>query len=52
MNEQVRRLTPNKSETTLGMRMMWFVILWLAGFAGTILLALPFHILVAASMHR
>jgi hypothetical protein len=39
-------------ETTVGKRMMWFVILWLFGFAGTMLLALPFHFLVAASMHR
>lgn len=38
------------SDLTVGKRMMWFVILWLVGFAGTMLLALPFHLLVAASM--
>jgi hypothetical protein len=40
------------SELTVGKRMMWFVILWLVGFAGTMLLAMPFHFLVMASMHR
>ncbi|WP_181969760.1 hypothetical protein [Paraburkholderia sp. DHOC27] len=40
------------SELTVGKRMMWFVILWLVGFAGTMLLALPFHLLVAAAMHH
>ena len=27
----------------------WFVLLWLAGVAGAALLALPFHLLVAAA---
>ncbi|MDR5760859.1 hypothetical protein [Caballeronia sp. LZ035] len=44
--------TTHDTETTVGKRMMWFVILWLVGFAGTMLLALPFHFLVAASMHH
>jgi hypothetical protein len=38
------------SQLTVGKRMFWFVVLWLVGFAGTMLLALPFHLLVAASM--
>ncbi|SOE83647.1 hypothetical protein SAMN05446935_4064 [Burkholderia sp. YR290] len=44
--------TPSDPESTFGKRMMWFVILWLFGFAGTMLLAMPFHFLVAASMHH
>ena len=45
--------SPSDSEsTTFGKRMMWFVILWLVGFAGTMLLAMPFHFLVTAAMHR
>ncbi|MDR5837300.1 hypothetical protein [Caballeronia sp. LZ034LL] len=44
--------TTHDTETTVGKRMMWFAILWLVGFAGTMLLALPFHLLVAASMHH
>jgi hypothetical protein len=43
---------PSDPEPTFGKRMMWFVILWLVGFAGTMLLALPFHLLVAMSMHH
>lgn len=46
---------PNSSsepESTFGKRMMWFVLLWLVGFGGTLLLALPFHLLVAASMRH
>lgn len=39
-------------EFPLGKRMMWFVILWLVGFAGTVLLAMPFHFLVAVAMHQ
>ena len=41
-----------ESEPTLGKRMTWFAILWLLGFAGTMLLAMPFHFLVAVSMQR
>jgi hypothetical protein len=28
---------------------VWFLLLWLAGVAGTALLALPFHLLVVAA---
>lgn len=42
----------DSDSTTVGERMMWFVILWLVGFAGTMLLAMPFHFLVAAAMHH
>ncbi|MFM0335464.1 hypothetical protein [Paraburkholderia fungorum] len=37
---------------TFRKRLFWFVALWLLGFAGTALLALPFHLLVAAAMHH
>ncbi len=40
------------SESTFRKRMMWFVLLWLVGFGGTLLLALPFHLMVAATMHH
>ncbi|WP_186308043.1 hypothetical protein [Paraburkholderia sp. BCC1884] len=40
------------SESTFGKRMMWFVLLWLVGFGGTVLLALPFHLMVAAAMRH
>jgi hypothetical protein len=33
-------------------RLIWFVALWLLGVTGAALLALPFHLLVAAAMHR
>ncbi|MGF6771883.1 hypothetical protein P3T18_004370 [Paraburkholderia sp. GAS199] len=43
--------TPStESAPTLGKRMMWFVILWLVGFAGTMLLAMPFHFLASMAM--
>jgi hypothetical protein len=29
---------------------LWFIALWLAGFIGTGLLVLPFHLMVAAAM--
>jgi hypothetical protein len=45
-------LSSDSESTTLGKRMMWFVILWLVGFAGTMLLAMPFHFLVTAAMHH
>ncbi|MEJ0004231.1 MAG: hypothetical protein WDN30_13020 [Pararobbsia sp.] len=35
-----------------GKRALWFVALWLLGFAGTLLLVLPFHLLVTAAMHH
>jgi hypothetical protein len=44
--------TPPDPEPTCGKRMMWFAILWLFGFAGTMLLAMPFHLLVVAAMHH
>jgi hypothetical protein len=44
--------TTHDSETTVGKRMMWFVILWLLGFAGTMLLAMPFQLLVTIAMHH
>jgi hypothetical protein len=45
--------TPSNLErATLGKRMMWFVILWLLGFAGTMLLAMPFQLLVTIAMHH
>ncbi|MDR8397419.1 hypothetical protein NE850_13820 [Paraburkholderia sp. USG1] len=31
---------------------LWFVALWVLGVAGAALLALPFHLLVAAALHR
>jgi hypothetical protein len=40
------------SERPLHYRVMWFVILWLVGFGGTVLLAMPFHYLVMASLPR
>lgn len=42
----------NDSGSTVGSRMAWFVILWLVGFGGTMLLAMPFHFLVMAAMHH
>lgn len=30
-------------------QVLWFVLLWVAGVLGTALLALPFHLLVAAA---
>ena len=47
-------LTPDSDDTrpTFGRKMMWFVILWCLGFAGTMLIALPFHLLVAMSMKQ
>lgn len=38
--------------STRGKRVMWFVILWIAGVAGTALLAMPFHLLVKAAMRH
>ncbi len=35
------KLSPDL-ELTVGKRMFWFVILWLVGFAGTMLIAIPF----------
>jgi len=32
-----------------GRQAVWFVLLWVAGVLGTALLALPFHLLVAAA---
>ncbi|QGZ63072.1 hypothetical protein [Paraburkholderia acidisoli] len=43
------KLTP-EPELTFSKRMTWFVMLWLLGFAGTMLLAMPFHFLVRAAM--
>jgi hypothetical protein len=42
----------DREPATLGKRMMWFVILWLVGFAGTMLLAMPFQFLVSVAMHH
>ncbi|WP_167760303.1 hypothetical protein [Paraburkholderia pallida] len=46
--------TPDSDDATptFGRRMMWFAILWCVGFAGTMLIALPFHFLVAISMRQ
>jgi hypothetical protein len=33
-------------------RFLWFVALWLLGVAGTALLVLPFHLMIAAAMHH
>ena len=33
-------------------RVLWFVLLWLFGVAGTALLTLPFHLLVVAAVQR
>jgi hypothetical protein len=41
-----------ESRQTFRKRLFWFVALWLLGFAGTALLALPFHLLVKAAMHH
>ncbi|WP_186307780.1 hypothetical protein [Paraburkholderia sp. BCC1884] len=30
----------------------WFVLLWLSGVAGTALLVLPFHVLIALAMRH
>lgn len=32
-------------------RALWFVVLWCAGVAGAMLLALPFRLLMHAAMH-
>jgi hypothetical protein len=50
--DAVMSKTSSEPELTVSKRMMWFVILWLVGFAGTMLLAMPFHFLVMMSMRR
>jgi len=40
------------ARSSFGKRAMWFVILWLVGFGGTVLLVMPFHFLVAAAMRH
>jgi hypothetical protein len=37
---------------TFRQRLLWFVGLWLLGVAGTALLVLPFHLLIAAAMRH
>lgn len=44
--------TDRDSNGTFGKRLLWFVGLWLLGFGGTVLLALPFHLMVVAAMHH
>ncbi|CAG4904602.1 hypothetical protein [Paraburkholderia gardini] len=44
--------TSRDTGKTYRQRLIWFVALWLLGVAGAALLALPFHLLVAAAMHR
>jgi hypothetical protein len=47
-------VSPKSSEPgkTFFKGLLWFVALWLLGFAGTALLVLPFHLMVAAAMHH
>ncbi|NYH14336.1 hypothetical protein [Paraburkholderia bryophila] len=33
-------------------RFLWFIALWLLGVAGTALLVLPFHLMIAAAMRH
>lgn len=42
----------NESGQSSRKRLLWFIALWLLGVAGTALLVLPFHLLIAAAMHH
>jgi hypothetical protein len=40
----------DKGSRLYGKRMCWFVVLWCGGFIATLLLSLPFKLLVNAAM--
>ncbi|CAN7306020.1 hypothetical protein LJR034_001459 [Caballeronia sp. LjRoot34] len=42
----------HEPDQTFHKRLIWFIALWLFGVAGTALLVLPFHLLIAAAMHH
>ena len=45
--------TPDDDTTpTVGRHMMWFALLWCLGFAATMLIALPLHLLIAETVGR
>ena len=49
---QVSHDASRDTRKTFRRSLLWFVGLWVLGVAGTALLVLPFHLLVAAAMHH